>query len=67
MWADKSIAAKESVFNLWTKARLLQKKGRAREALPVMEKTLAMARGSVPEDFLAVLEGSLKSIKADIR
>jgi len=68
VWADKSIAAKESVFNLWTKARLLQKKGRSREALPVMEKSLAMARSArMPEDFLGILEGSLKSIKADVR
>ncbi|HEY5610343.1 MAG TPA: DUF2911 domain-containing protein, partial [Thermoanaerobaculia bacterium] len=59
VWVDKSIAAKEDIFNLWTKARLLQKKGRAKEALPLMEKTLSMARsGNMPEEFLGILEGS---------
>ena len=68
VWADKSIAAKESVFNLWTKARLLQKTGRSREALPLIEKAQAMARsGNMPQDFLNLLDGTLKAIKADIR
>lgn len=66
-WVDQSIARGESVFNLWTKARLLQKLGRAREAVPVMEKSLAMARGQMPADFMAILEGTLASIKADAR
>lgn len=64
-WANRSIAVKEDVFNLWTKARLLQKLGRAKEAVPVMEKVMTMARGNVPADFLAILEGSMKSIRAD--
>lgn len=68
VWIDRSIAAKEDVFNLWTKARLLQKLGRANEALPVMEKTLTMARANqLPADFLAILDGSMKSIRADIK
>ncbi|HVT44712.1 MAG TPA: DUF2911 domain-containing protein [Thermoanaerobaculia bacterium] len=65
-WTDQAIAASgENVLNLWTKARLLQKLGRSKEALPVMEKTLTLARGNVPADFLAILEGSHASIKAD--
>jgi hypothetical protein len=39
--------------------------GRAKEAVPVMEKSLAMARSAkVPQEFLTILEGSLASIKA---
>ncbi len=30
-----------------------------------MEKSLAMARGQMPADFMATLEGTLASIKAD--
>jgi hypothetical protein len=67
-WADRSIAINENVFNLWTRARLLQRLGRSQEALPVMERTLAIARtNNMPADFLAILEGSLTSIRADIR
>jgi hypothetical protein len=66
-WVERSIAANENLFNLWTQARLLQALGRPGEALPVMEKTVEMARANqVPADFLAVLEGSLASIRADL-
>lgn len=65
IWADQSLAQGENIFNLWTKARLLQKKGRSREAVPVMQKSLTMARGTMPAEFVNTLEGSLKSIQAD--
>jgi hypothetical protein len=64
-WADRSIESGANIFNLWTKARLLQKVGRSGEAVPVMERVLTMARGNVPQDFLDVLEGSMASIRAD--
>jgi hypothetical protein len=67
VWIDQSIARGETVFNLWTKARLLQRLGRAKEAVPVMERSLALARGQMPADFMAILEGTLASIKADAR
>lgn len=66
-WIDRSIAIREDVFNLWTKARILQKLGRSREALPVMERSLSMARGNMPPDFIQVLEAALSSIRNDIR
>ncbi len=67
-WIDQSIAMSgESVFNLFTKARLLQKLGRSGEAVPIMEKALAMAEGNVPADFMNLLKGSMASIKADAR
>lgn len=64
-WADQSIARRETISNLWTKARLLQKLGRSREAVAVMERSLALARGNVSQNFVDVLEETLRSIKAD--
>lgn len=64
-WVDRSIQSGENVFNLFTKARLLQKMGRSPEAVPVIEKSLAMARGSMPAEFINILEGAKKSIQAD--
>ncbi|MHB0970436.1 MAG: hypothetical protein ACYC7A_19060 [Thermoanaerobaculia bacterium] len=67
-WIDKSIAISgENVFNLWTKARLLQKMGRAKDAVPVMEKSLSMAEGKVPADFWAILKGTMQAIKKDVK
>jgi hypothetical protein len=66
MWADQSIAQGENVFNLWTKARLLQKKGRSREAIPLMEKSLSLARAAkMPDEFMNILQGTMSSIQAD--
>ncbi|HUP65092.1 MAG TPA: DUF2911 domain-containing protein [Thermoanaerobaculia bacterium] len=65
VWIDQSLSRGENLFNLWTKARLLQKLGRSREAVPVMEKSLSLARGNVPQEFIDILEGSLRSMKSD--
>jgi tetratricopeptide (TPR) repeat protein len=65
-WAERSIAIDENIFNLWTQARLLQRLGRSQEALPVMERSLGLARANdAPADFLAILEGSLESIRGE--
>jgi hypothetical protein len=67
-WIDKSIAASgENIFNLWTKARILHKLGRAAEAAPVMEKSLGMAEGKVPGDFWAILQGTMQAIRKDVK
>lgn len=66
-WADQSIARGAGIVNLWTKARLLQRLGRSREAIPVMERSLALARGNVPQNFVDVLEETMKSIRADAK
>lgn len=67
-WIDRSIAVREDVFNLWTKARLLQKAGRAKEAVPVMEKSLALAKkDNMPADFMAILNGTMDSIRNDAK
>jgi hypothetical protein len=66
VWIDRNIAGGETAFNLWTKARLLQKVDRSREALPLMEKALTMARGNkMPQEFIDNLERTQKSIQAD--
>lgn len=67
-WVDRSIAVNENVFNLWTKARLLQKLGRSKEALPFMEKSFSMAKSNnMPADFLGILNGTLESIRKDAK
>ncbi|MCM2313655.1 MAG: DUF2911 domain-containing protein [Thermoanaerobaculia bacterium] len=67
-WIDKSIAISgENVFNLWTKARILHKMGRAKDAVPVMEKALKMAEGKVPADFWAILTGTMQAIRKDAK
>ena len=66
VWINESIARGENIFNLWTKARLLQKLGRSREAVPVMQQSLTLARNAkVPQELINLLEGSLKSIQTD--
>lgn len=68
VWIDRSIAVQENVFNLWTKAQLLHRLGRSREALPVIEKSLEMARASnMPADFMAILNGTLNTIRSAAR
>ena len=67
-WIDKSIAISgENMFNLWTKARILHKMGRAKDAVPVMEKSLSMAEGKVPADFWAILTGTMQAIRKDAK
>ncbi|MFA6956243.1 MAG: DUF2911 domain-containing protein [Thermoanaerobaculia bacterium] len=67
-WIDKSIAISgENMFNLWTKARILHKMGRAKDAVPVMEKSLKMAEGKAPADFWAILTGTMQAIKKDVK
>lgn len=68
-WVEQSIAASgENVFNLWTKARLLHKLGRANDALPVIDKTVTLAKSAkMPAEFLKLLEGTMVAIKADAR
>ncbi len=67
-WVNQAIAAQgEDIFNLWTKAQLLHKLGRAAEAAPIMEKSLSLAEGQVPPDFWAILQGTMNSIQKDLK
>lgn len=63
-WIDRSIAIQENVFNTWTKAQLLHKLGRSAEAVPVMEKSLELARaGNMPADFMGILNRTMEQIR----
>ena len=60
VWIDKSIALQESFWNYETKARLLHKAGKTREALPLLEKALALSRGKAPQGYQDGLERTRK-------
>lgn len=46
LWVDRSIQAKEGYRNLRLKAQLLYRQGRVQEALPVLDKAIALASGA---------------------
>lgn len=55
-WIDKAIALQESFWNYETKARLLHLEGKTAEAIPLLEKALALSRGKAPEGYQKGLE-----------
>lgn len=59
-WVDKSISLQESFWNYETKARLLHKAGKTKEALPLLEKALALSRGKTPKGYQDGLETTKK-------
>jgi hypothetical protein len=60
VWIDKSIALQESFWNYEAKARLLHAKGRKAEALPLLDKALALSRGKTPTGYQDGLEQTKK-------
>jgi tetratricopeptide (TPR) repeat protein len=60
VWIDKSIALQESFYNYETKARLLHKAGKTKEALPLLEKALTLSRGKTPKGYQDGLEQTKK-------
>lgn len=58
VWVDKSIAAQESFWNHELKARLLQKAGKTNEAVPHLDKAIALAQGKAPKEYVASLEST---------
>ena len=59
-WVDQSLKVKETARNLEVKARLLDKAGRTREALPFLQKALALGTAAkAPKEALAGLERTL--------
>ena len=60
VWIDKSISLQESFYNYETKARLLHKAGKTQEALPLLEKALALSRGKAPQGYQDGLERTRK-------
>jgi Protein of unknown function (DUF2911) len=63
-WIDKSISLEEGFWNCETKARLLRKAGRTKEALPLLEKALALSRGKTPKGYQDALEKTKKEWEA---
>lgn len=64
VWIDKSISLQESFWNYETKARLLHKAGKTKEALPLLEKALALSRGKTPKGYQDGLEQTKKDWEA---
>lgn len=58
-WIDRSIAARETWWNLETNADLLQDAGRTAEALPLLERALALSREKTPAGYQQGLEKKL--------
>jgi predicted RNA polymerase sigma factor len=65
-WIDKSISLQESFWNYETKARLLHKAGKTKEALPLLEKALALSRGKAPKGYQDGLEQTIKEWQGGI-
>ncbi|GAB3899300.1 DUF2911 domain-containing protein [Larkinella knui] len=61
-WADKSIGLKETYMNVWIKAQILAKMGKAAEALPLAQKALALGDASNDPIFKFYKEGIQKGV-----
>jgi hypothetical protein len=57
VWIDKSIAVKEGMYNLASKARLLAAKGQKAEALATAKKAIAVGKAQDPKADTAMVEG----------
>ncbi|MDQ3749849.1 MAG: DUF2911 domain-containing protein [Acidobacteriota bacterium] len=63
-WIDASIKTRETVGNLYTKARLLAELNRKDEAIATVEKAIAMGKAATPAVNTADLEKKLNEWKA---
>ncbi len=64
-WIDASLKAQETYRNLELKARLLDLEGRTAEALPCLEKAIALATAAkTPKEYLEGLEKSRQEWRA---
>jgi hypothetical protein len=63
-WIDRSITAGEGFWNLETKADLLHREGRTAEAIPLLERALALSRGKTPAGYQQGLEKRLSAWRA---
>lgn len=68
--ADKAIGLKESVGNLWLKAQILNKMGKAAEALPIAKKALALGAsgsgGAFPDYLKAQIESGISGMQSKL-
>jgi hypothetical protein len=61
-WIDKAMET-ESFWNYELKARLLHKRGRLDEALPLMEKAKIAAKGKAPQEYIDGLDRDIAAWK----
>ena len=66
-WADKSIALRESFWNVELKARLLANEGKVAEAIAQMEKAKELAAGKAPKEYVDGLDKTLAEWRAKKR
>lgn len=59
-WLETSLKAQETWWNLELKAKVLHRSGRTGEALPLLERALALSRGKTPAAYQEGLERLLK-------
>lgn len=60
VWIDASLKAGESFWNLECKARLMQKAGKTKEAIPFLDRAVVLAEGKAPKEYV----DGLKQTKA---
>lgn len=51
-WAEKAMAGKPSFWTFELLARVLQRAGRTAEALPLLDRAMADARGKAPQEYI---------------
>ena len=66
-WLDRSIAIRESFWNLELKALYLDDRGRTAEAIPLLEKAVPLAsKGGAPKAYVDGLEKKIAELKAKL-
>ena len=55
-WAERALAIKPMFWTFELEARLLHRAGRTAEALPLVAKAIADAKGKAPQEYIAGLE-----------
>jgi tetratricopeptide (TPR) repeat protein len=65
-WVDQSIKAQEGFWNLELKGRMLHKAGKPKEAIPLIEKSIALAKGKAPDEYVQGLETFLAELKSKV-
>ena len=66
-WLDRSIAIRESFWNLELKALYLDDRGRTAEAIPLLERAVPLAtKGGAPKAYVDGLEKKIAELKAKL-
>jgi hypothetical protein len=59
IWADKAIAARDTTGARWSKARLLQQKGRTADAVAEANKAISVATKETSQDLLETIKRTM--------